>query len=153
MLGGERVVVAVDAEDGFVKTKGWQEKSPIRALDLARRLKNLGVREILYTDIGRDGMMQSVNLEGIRGLAEKSGLEIIASGGVTSLDDLCALKVLEPLGVTGVIVGRALYEERFTVAQALAVLDNAVEAGRGAPAGDEAAGGPAVNGSLKQGGD
>jgi phosphoribosylformimino-5-aminoimidazole carboxamide ribotide isomerase len=123
VLGPERVVVAVDAEDGFVKTKGWLEKSDVRALDLARRLGGLGVREILYTDISRDGMMQSIDLEGIRDLAEKSGLEIIASGGVTSLDDLRALRVLEPLGVTGAIVGRALYEERFTVADALAVLD------------------------------
>ncbi|MBN1628238.1 MAG: 1-(5-phosphoribosyl)-5-[(5-phosphoribosylamino)methylideneamino]imidazole-4-carboxamide isomerase [Thermoleophilia bacterium] len=123
VLGPERVVVAVDAEDGFVKTKGWRERSEVRALDLAGRLKVVGVREVLYTDISRDGMMQSVNLEGVRELAEQSGLEIIASGGVTSLEDLRALKALEPLGLTGVIAGRALYEERFTVAEALAVLD------------------------------
>ena len=139
VLGPARVVVAVDAEDGFVKTKGWLERSDVRALDLARRLEAEGVREILYTDISRDGMMQSVNLEGIRELAESSGLEIIASGGVTSLDDLRALKELEPLGVTGVIVGRALYEGRFTVAEALAVLD----AGSSA-AGVAAAPGPAA---------
>jgi phosphoribosylformimino-5-aminoimidazole carboxamide ribotide isomerase len=128
VFGPARVVVAVDAEDGFVKTKGWLERSDVRALDLVRRLKEKGVREVLYTDISRDGMMQSVNLEGIRELAESSGLDIIASGGVTSLDDLRALRVLEPLGVTGVIVGRALYEGRFTVAEALAVLDAVVEA-------------------------
>jgi len=123
VLGPARVVVAVDAEDGFVKTRGWQESSQILALDLVRRLGATGVLEILYTDISRDGMMQSVNLEGIRELALNSGLEIIASGGVTSLDDLRALVALEPLGVTGVIAGRALYERRFTVAEALAVLD------------------------------
>ena len=109
-MGPDELVVAVDAEDGFVKTKGWQERSDVRALDLVRRLEEMGVREILYTDISRDGMMQSVNLDGIRELAEGSGLEIIASGGVTSLDDLRALKTLESLGVTGVIAGRALYE-------------------------------------------
>jgi phosphoribosylformimino-5-aminoimidazole carboxamide ribotide isomerase len=139
VLGSGRVVVAVDAEAGFVKTMGWQERSNVKAVDLARRLEARGVGEVLYTDISRDGMMESVNLEGIRELAEKSGaglgnrglrpdkrgpgLEIIASGGVTSLDDLRALVELEPLGVTGVIVGRALYEGRFTVAEALAVLD------------------------------
>lgn len=123
VLGPDRVVVAVDAEHGFVKTKGWQERSDVRALELVRRLEEKGVREILYTDISRDGMMQSVNLDGIRDLAEKSRLGIIASGGVSSLDDLRALRVLEPLGVTGVIAGRALYEGRFTVAEAAAVLD------------------------------
>lgn len=123
VLGTDRVVVAVDAEDGFVKTKGWMESSKVRALDLILRLKGEGVREILYTDISRDGMMQSVNLDGVRELAEGGGLAIIASGGVTSLDDLVALRTLEPLGVTGVIVGRALYEGRFTVREALAVLD------------------------------
>jgi len=129
VLGPERVVVAVDAEDGFVKTKGWQERSAVRALDLARHLRELGVREVLYTDISRDGMMQSVDLAGIRELAEGSGLDVIASGGVTSLDDLRALRVLEPAGVTGVITGRALYEGRFTVAEALAVLDAPLSGG------------------------
>lgn len=139
VLGPDRVVVAVDAEEGFVKTRGWVERSAVRALDLAVSLKGMGVREILYTDISRDGMMQSVNLLGVRSLAEESGLEIIASGGVTSLDDLRALKVLEPLGVTGVVAGRALYEGRFTVAEALAVLD--APAAQAAGGGCEAGGG------------
>ncbi|MGI5939904.1 MAG: 1-(5-phosphoribosyl)-5-[(5-phosphoribosylamino)methylideneamino]imidazole-4-carboxamide isomerase [Thermoleophilia bacterium] len=124
LLGPERVVVAVDAEDGFVKTRGWQELSRVRAVDLVPTLEKVGLREILYTDITRDGMMQNVNLDGIREVAEAGQLEIIASGGVTSLDDLRALLSLESSGVTGVIVGRALYEGRFTVGEALAVLDN-----------------------------
>ena len=115
--------MAVDAEDGLVKTRGWQEQSDVSVLELVGELETKGVREILYTDISRDGMMESVNLEGLRELAENSAVEIIASGGVTSLDDLRALKVLEPLGVTGVIAGRALYEKRFTVAEALEILD------------------------------
>jgi phosphoribosylformimino-5-aminoimidazole carboxamide ribotide isomerase len=143
VLGPERVIVAVDAEGGFVKTRGWQERSDVRALDLVRRLKTLGVREILYTDISRDGMMQSVDLRGISALAGGGGLEVIASGGVTSLDDLRALKKLEPLGVTGVIAGRALYEERFTVAEALAVLDAEPEA-PAAVSGPAATPGPAA---------
>ncbi len=123
LLGSERVVVAVDAEGGMVKTRGWQEQSGVSVLALVRELEERGVREILYTDISRDGMMQSVNLDGVRELAENSSVEIIASGGVTSLDDLRSLKILEPLGVTGVIAGRALYEKRFTVLQALEALD------------------------------
>jgi phosphoribosylformimino-5-aminoimidazole carboxamide ribotide isomerase len=125
ILGPERLVVAVDAEDGFVKTKGWQERSRVRAADLVGVLEKMGVREILYTDISRDGMMQNVNLEGIRELALGSDVEIIASGGVTGLDDLRALRTLEPVGITGVIAGRALYEGRFTVKEALAVLEAA----------------------------
>ncbi len=142
VLGPGRVVVAVDAEGGYVKTRGWQERSDVRATDLARRLAELGVREVLYTDISRDGMMQSVDFEGIRELAESSGLAIIASGGVTSLDDLRALKELEPLGVTGVIAGRALYEARFTVADALAVLDAAPGAGLDSQLGSSPVPGP-----------
>jgi phosphoribosylformimino-5-aminoimidazole carboxamide ribotide isomerase len=122
ILGRARLIVAVDAEDGFVKTKGWVERTEVRAVDLAKRLASEGVGEILYTDISRDGMMQRANVQGIRELAEGSGLEVLASGGVTDLEDLRALKGLEPYGVTGVIVGRALYERSFTVAEAEAVL-------------------------------
>lgn len=122
LLGRARLLVAVDAEDGFVKTKGWVEWTTVRAVDLAKRLAVLGVSEILYTDISRDGMMQRVDVDGIREVAEGSGLEVLASGGVTDLADLRALKRLEPYGVTGVVVGRALYEGRFTVAEGQAVL-------------------------------
>lgn len=123
-LGPDRLVVAVDAEGGMVKTRGWREQSDVAAADLVRRLQEIGVREVLYTDISRDGMMQNVNLEAIRDMAENSTLQIIASGGVTTLDDLRDLLTLEPLGVTGVIAGRALYEGKFTVAEALAVLES-----------------------------
>ncbi len=123
LLGADRLVVAIDAEGGLVKTKGWQEQSEVRVLDLAARLKRLGVAEVLYTDISKDGMMQSVDLSGIRELAELSGLRVIASGGVTTLDDLRRLRDLEDAGVTGVIVGRALYEGAFTVGEALAALE------------------------------
>jgi phosphoribosylformimino-5-aminoimidazole carboxamide ribotide isomerase len=135
MLGPGRIVVAVDAENGLVKTRGWQQQSEVSALDLAHELEELGVWEVLYTDISRDGMMQSVNLEGLRQMAENSSLEIIASGGVTSLDDLRAIKELEPLGITGVIAGQALYEKRFTVAEARAVLDSDVQGCCGIPRG------------------
>jgi phosphoribosylformimino-5-aminoimidazole carboxamide ribotide isomerase len=122
-LGPERLIVAVDAEDGFVKTKGWVERTQVRVLDLVRRLAAAGVKEVLYTDIARDGMMQRANVKSVRELAVESGLDVLASGGVSDLADLRALKKLETVGVTGVVVGRALYEGRFTVSEARAVLD------------------------------
>ena len=120
---GSRLVVGVDAEDGLVKTHGWVRSSEMRAVDFVRHLADLGVGEVVFTDISRDGMMQGVNARGIEALARETTVELIASGGVTDLDDLRVLKALEPLGVTGVIAGRALYEGRFTIAQAHAVLD------------------------------
>ncbi len=149
LLGPGRVVVAVDAEDGMVKTRGWQQQSGVTVLDLSRDLEALGVWEVLYTDISRDGMMQSVNLDGLRRFAENTQMEVIASGGVTSLDDLAAIKELEPLGVTGVIAGRALYEKAFTVAEARIVLDSAVQCCCGIPRGGvPAPGGETVCGSA-----
>ena len=119
---GGRLVVAVDADRGYVKTHGWLQRSTMRVAEFVERLEDAGVAEILFTDIARDGMLGGVNVEGIKALAEGSRLGIIASGGVTELDDLRVLKTLEPLGVTGVIAGRALYEGRFTLAEALEVL-------------------------------
>lgn len=119
---GPRLVVAVDAERGFVSTHGWQKRSTTPAARLVHHLEQLGIREIIYTDISRDGMLSGMNIEAIEELARVTGLEIIASGGVTSLEDLRAVMALKPLGVTGVIVGRALYEKRFTLQEALDVL-------------------------------
>lgn len=121
-LLGEDLVVAVDAEDGYVKTHGWREKSGMTARSFVRHLEQLGVREILYTDISRDGMLSGISLDSIRELAAKTDVEIIVSGGVATLEDLRTLCGLDSAGVTGVIVGRALYEGRFTVEEALEVL-------------------------------
>ncbi|MCZ7662492.1 MAG: 1-(5-phosphoribosyl)-5-[(5-phosphoribosylamino)methylideneamino]imidazole-4-carboxamide isomerase [Thermoleophilia bacterium] len=119
----ERLVVAVDAEGGYVRTHGWLKKSGMTAVTFAERLRGVGVREILYTDIARDGMLTGVNVPGLKQMAEATDLQLIASGGVTTLSDLRALKQLEPLGVSGVIAGRALYDGRFTVAEARQVLE------------------------------
>ncbi len=121
---GPRLVVAVDAADGFVSTHGWRERSGMAASSFARQLVELGVAEIIYTDIARDGMLGGLNIQATEDLArEASGMQIIASGGLSSLNELRALKRLEPLGVTGVIAGRALYENAFTLEEALDVLD------------------------------
>lgn len=119
---GARVIVAVDAEDGFVATHGWQKRSSIPVAEFTRGLADEGVREVLYTDVARDGMMSGMNIKAYEDLARQTEVEIIASGGVTTLEDLRAVKKLEPLGVTGVIVGRALYEGAFTLPVALAAV-------------------------------
>ncbi|MHB1344510.1 MAG: 1-(5-phosphoribosyl)-5-[(5-phosphoribosylamino)methylideneamino]imidazole-4-carboxamide isomerase, partial [Thermoleophilia bacterium] len=108
---GPRLVVAVDAADGYVSTHGWRERSGMPAASFASHMAALGVAEIVYTDIARDGMLGGINLHATEDLARAaSGVQIIASGGLSSLSELRALKRLEPLGVTGVIAGRALSE-------------------------------------------
>ena len=120
---GDRLVVAVDAHDGLVATHGWTQLSDRNAVELAGDLVRTGVRHLLYTDIGRDGTLQGPNLEALRRLAAAAPpLRVIASGGVSSLEDLRALRNLSLPNLSGIIVGRALYEGRFGVRQALDVL-------------------------------
>ena len=106
---GDAVCVSVDARDGRVAIEGWVETSDISALQFAQRVEAMGVREIVHTDISRDGMLTGPNLPALREIAENTDLRIIAAGGVKSLDDIRALKELEPLGVVGAISGRAIY--------------------------------------------
>jgi len=121
-----RIVVGIDARDGFVATEGWAETSSLAALDLARRFEDAGAAAIVFTDIGRDGMLGGLNLEQTLGLAAHVTTPVIASGGVGSLDDLAALKAAagqaERGCIEGVIVGRALYDGRMDVKTALSVL-------------------------------
>jgi len=120
---GDSLVVALDARQGKVATHGWTQVSDRDAWDVAEELVSTGVRHLLYTDIGRDGTLGGPNLAALRRLSEAAPpLQLIASGGIASLDDLRRLRDLGLPTVAGVIVGRALYEERFTVAEALAVL-------------------------------
>uniref|UniRef100_UPI0033411123 HisA/HisF-related TIM barrel protein n=1 Tax=Prochlorothrix hollandica TaxID=1223 RepID=UPI0033411123 len=99
----------IDARHGQVATKGWLETSSVTATDLAQRMAVLGVTAIIYTDIQRDGTLQGPNLSALRDLAATLTIPVIASGGVSSITDLLSLSALESLGVTGAIVGRALY--------------------------------------------
>lgn len=120
---GDRLVVALDARQGKVATHGWTQVSDRDAREVAQELVSTGVRHLLYTDIARDGTLAGPNLQALRRLADAAPpLHIIASGGVSSLDDLRRLRDLGVASITGVIVGRALYEGRFTVQEALAVL-------------------------------
>lgn len=117
----EKIVVGLDARDGFVATHGWNQVERLEAVALAKSLAQLGVRRVVYTDISKDGMMAGPNIEATRRLAESSGLKVIASGGVSSLHDLRQVRELEPVGVEGAIVGKALYETRFSLREALEV--------------------------------
>lgn len=113
------IVVAVDARDGMVATRGWADVSTLPVADLARRFEDAGVAALLFTDVGRDGMLKGVNLAATLALAGQTSLPVIASGGVKDIDDIHAL-VGQP-GIEGVITGRALYDGRLDLAEALRV--------------------------------
>ncbi len=104
------IIVGLDAKDGKVATDGWSKLTGHEVLDLARKYEDLGVEAIIYTDIGRDGMLQGVNIEATVALAQKVSIPIIASGGVTNLKDIENLLAVEDEGVAGVILGRSIYE-------------------------------------------
>ncbi|MEI6158400.1 MAG: 1-(5-phosphoribosyl)-5-[(5-phosphoribosylamino)methylideneamino]imidazole-4-carboxamide isomerase [Roseococcus sp.] len=116
-----RVVVGIDARNGMVATEGWAETSTLSARDLALRLEDAGAAAIIYTDIVRDGMLSGVNLEQTRALALALDTPVIASGGVASIADLVALKAVAADGISGCILGRALYDGRIAPAEALAL--------------------------------
>jgi phosphoribosylformimino-5-aminoimidazole carboxamide ribotide isomerase len=116
--GGSRVAIGLDARDGFVATEGWLETSHIMAVDLAKRLVEEGAETFIFTDISKDGMLQGPNVEAIGELARITGKEVIASGGVSSINDLVSLKKDER-NIAGAIIGKALYTGRFTLSDAL----------------------------------
>ncbi|MEH1999371.1 MAG: 1-(5-phosphoribosyl)-5-[(5-phosphoribosylamino)methylideneamino]imidazole-4-carboxamide isomerase [Nostoc sp.] len=114
-----QIIIGIDARNGRVATRGWLETSEVLATQLAVQMQELGAAAIIYTDIHRDGTLTGPNLEALRELAAVISIPIIASGGVSSLTDLLSLLALEPQGVTGVIVGRALYTGDILLKEAL----------------------------------
>ena len=120
-----RIVVAVDARDGFVATKGWADISEVRVVDLAERFADVGVAALLFTDVGRDGLLKGCNVEATQALAHASSIPVIASGGVAGIEDIEALMIARSGiiegGIEGVITGRALYDGRLDLAEALRV--------------------------------
>lgn len=121
---GKNLIIGLDAKDGTVAVDGWAKLTEHNVVDLARRFENDGVQAIIYTDIARDGMMQGVNLDATQQLAESVDIPIIASGGVTNMDDLIELQKIEASGISGVITGRAIYEGTLDFAQGQAYLDS-----------------------------
>jgi phosphoribosylformimino-5-aminoimidazole carboxamide ribotide isomerase len=116
----EAVAVAIDARDGKVAVAGWNEVTTVDALELLAQVKAWGVLRVQYTDVVRDGSLVGPNLAGIEQIARGSGLRLTAAGGISTLDDLVRVAGLEPLGVDEVVVGKALYEGRFTLQEAIA---------------------------------
>ena len=116
---GDSIIVGIDARGNKVATRGWTETTQADALALARHVASLGARRIIYTDIERDGRLAGPNFEMTREVAKVSGLRVTASGGVSSLEDIERLCALEADGVDSVIVGKALYEKRFTLKEAI----------------------------------
>ncbi|NLY52069.1 MAG: 1-(5-phosphoribosyl)-5-[(5-phosphoribosylamino)methylideneamino]imidazole-4-carboxamide isomerase [Firmicutes bacterium] len=113
-----RIIAGIDARDGRAAVRGWVDDTEMDALDLARRMVDLGVEEIIFTDIARDGMLTGPNIPALRKMTG-AGAKIIASGGVAALDDIRAIGKLAELGVIGVIIGKALYSGRFTLEAAI----------------------------------
>ena len=117
---GEQVVLSLDARDDFVAIRGWQEVSGQKAVDFAQEMEKLGAPRIIHTDIGRDGMLSGVNTAAMERMTKAVGIPVIASGGVTNIEDIHSLKRLEPFGLEGVIVGRALYAGSVGLAEVIA---------------------------------
>lgn len=115
------IVVAVDARDGMVATEGWADVSDVSVEDLSRRFEDAGVAALLFTDVGRDGLLKGCNVEATVALAKAVSIPVIASGGVAGIEDIHALRPHVPDGVTGVITGRALYDGRLDLAEAIRV--------------------------------
>ena len=117
------IIVGLDAKDGLVATDGWAEVSSVKATDLAKKFEQDGVSSIVYTDINRDGMMQGVNVEATVAMAQASSIPVIASGGITDMEDIKALCKVSGVGIEGAITGRAIYENTLDLADAQALCD------------------------------
>lgn len=113
-----KIIVGIDAKNGEVATEGWKSISNKNAIELAKEFENYGVVEIVYTDIEKDGMMKGLNVEATLNLAENINIPVIASGGVSCIDDIQKMKSYSESGVSGIIVGRALYERKFSIKEA-----------------------------------
>lgn len=118
------IIVGIDAKAGLVATDGWAEVTEVKAADLAKRFEADGVSAIVYTDIDRDGMMQGVNVDATVAMANASSIPVIASGGITNMDDIRQLKAAAGEGILGAITGRAIYEGTLDVAEAQTYCDS-----------------------------
>jgi len=116
----DKLIVSIDAKAGRILTKGWRDShGSTDVLKFGRYLKEIGFKQVIYTDVLKDGTLKGPNIKNIKSLIKETGLNIIASGGISSLADIYRLKLLEKKGVKGVILGKALYEGKFTLAEAL----------------------------------
>ena len=117
-FGADKIAVGIDARDGLVRTRGWKDNSGVSAIDLALQMRTVGLGTVIFTDVSRDGLGSGLNIPATRELSEKSGLDVIASGGVHTIDDVKAAK---DAGLAGCIIGRALYDGTVDLGKALQV--------------------------------
>lgn len=106
---GDRIVIGIDAKNGFVAVKGWETVTEFEAVEFAQKMESFGAKRIIYTDISRDGMMKGVNKEAMKKMAQSLNIHVTASGGVSTYDDIKTLKEIESFGVKSAIIGKALY--------------------------------------------
>lgn len=116
---GDRIVVSIDAKDGFVYTKGWLYKSKLKATDLVNKVVRLGVNTINYTDISRDGMLEGPNINSLKAILRTAKVDVVAAGGISTIEDVKLLKSLESEGLKGIIIGKALYEKTIDLKEAI----------------------------------
>ena len=121
---GGKIIFGIDARDGFVATDGWTKITKMKAVDFARAIQNLDARTIIYTDIAKDGTLGGPNLSEIKTMSEALSMDVIASGGVSELRDLTRIASLRRPNIKGVIIGKALYERRFTLSEAIKICVN-----------------------------
>ncbi|ALM27797.1 MULTISPECIES: 1-(5-phosphoribosyl)-5-[(5-phosphoribosylamino)methylideneamino]imidazole-4-carboxamide isomerase [Bacillus] len=121
---GEKIAIGIDARNGFVSTEGWLETSEVKAEELGQELAKEGAEVFIFTDIQMDGMLSGPNVESTVRLAEATGKQVIASGGVSAVSDLQKLSAQKQTGVSGAIIGKALYTKQFTLAEAFEGLDS-----------------------------
>jgi len=119
----DRVIVGIDAKDGRVAVKGWLEISEQKSVDLIKEIEQFGIKRIIYTDITKDGMMTGPNLAALEEILENTGMKVIASGGISSIGDLIALKKMEAKGLEGAIIGKALYLGKIDLKAALEIME------------------------------
>jgi len=116
---GSKIIVSIDVRQGKVVLEGWEKETPLEARDLARNLANVGVKTIIFTDTTRDGTLQGVNIKLIEDFARGAGVDVIIAGGISSLEDVEKVSALKNFGVTGVIIGKALYEGKIELEEAV----------------------------------
>lgn len=117
----DKIVVSIDAMQGMVQTKGWVFSTKAKAIDLARKVEGLGIRTINYTDISKDGTLEGPNIKSLKELLKATKVDIVASGGISTIDDVKSLKLLEKDGLAGIIIGKALYENTLDLEEAIKI--------------------------------
>ncbi|NLB51373.1 MAG: 1-(5-phosphoribosyl)-5-[(5-phosphoribosylamino)methylideneamino]imidazole-4-carboxamide isomerase [Syntrophomonadaceae bacterium] len=123
-FGPDQVVLGIDAHQGMVKVEGWVADSEITAVELGLQMSHMGIKRAVFTDISRDGLLKGPNINAIQEMADKTRLQIIASGGVSSIQNIIELKELQDVGVEGAIIGKALYDRKVKLADVLAAAGN-----------------------------